>query len=624
LNTFGDASGQRINTSKSKALIIGASTQVILPPTLAGIPVVQHVTSLGIPHVNPTPLAVRPPPVGIVTRSAMRPPDTHLPDPPSHPHVQSVWANRIAGALRRVHKIGRLPLSAMGKGIAMSAYALSTMLYHAEFAGLPPTATAISAVIAQEVGAGVVARLLLGRPQHGGFGLLPVKEHTQARHAAMASRCLVHLMSPHLLHACAYIPAHQSGTPVQQPAPPLTPPPVPEGPRPPPWVDLAAVLLRHVCPTLHPAQTLLCATLSSSESVCRGVLSIPSLPQPIRIPPGVLTHMAVALQALGPLVLAPNTPVAPLMHAILTTPGLSQAVPSLGWRQPPSASNVPGAFLSPVTACLPVRALTEALTHDVARQRAVAHTSYVRAAHRMTPNANVQQHSHAFHLALASAWRSPCDNRHKEVLWRLAVNGIPGFCVHPWLCPCSLHTHVHGAPRQHAFWDCPIATVLVAQLGDIIDNDVPQHSLWLLQPPSPLIDTSVWMVVCMAALTSMEYGRARMWAQYASGKWPSPAPAVLLALSGALTPRIVRDHIIPHVNHARATALSSIAKAVVARFWSILHDIVLDHHHRPPAGWGHLSPDHPFLCVRDQALMINLPHDVPMPVPADALDEAAA
>jgi hypothetical protein len=80
LNTFGDASGQRINPTKSHALLIGTPPAGPIPTTLADIPVVQHITSLGISQSNPlTPPATRSSTTSMQTRGSLRPP------PPLHP-----------------------------------------------------------------------------------------------------------------------------------------------------------------------------------------------------------------------------------------------------------------------------------------------------------------------------------------------------------------------------------------------------------------------------------------------------------------------------------------------------------------------------------------------------------
>jgi hypothetical protein len=48
---------------------------------------------------------------------------------------------RIEGARSKLRKVGQLPLSAMGKGLASSAYATSQVLYLAEFDGMPSSST---------------------------------------------------------------------------------------------------------------------------------------------------------------------------------------------------------------------------------------------------------------------------------------------------------------------------------------------------------------------------------------------------------------------------------------------------------------------------------------------------
>ena len=88
------------------------------------------------------------------------------------------------------------------------------------------------------------------------------------------------------------------------------PPAVDAGDPVPPWVRLAGFLLLASCPTLHPAQTMLAATLASAADVQQGILGVPGVVQRSALPTGLLTRMAAALQAVGPPVLREGRPVA--------------------------------------------------------------------------------------------------------------------------------------------------------------------------------------------------------------------------------------------------------------------------------------------------------------------------
>jgi hypothetical protein len=108
------------------------------------------------------------------------------------------WEGRLAEVERRNTKLAALPLSMFGRGLSVAGYAVSTLLYHAEFAGLPPDAqlqrlqSQLARVVehAQAPGAatprrftGIGQGLLAGSPKGGGFGMLPLVEHVQARWA---------------------------------------------------------------------------------------------------------------------------------------------------------------------------------------------------------------------------------------------------------------------------------------------------------------------------------------------------------------------------------------------------------------------------------------------------------
>jgi len=111
--TFGDASGQRLNIAKTKALWLpppaavsgtsrGRAVAVQLPTSAHGIRLVTSATVLGIE-------------VGLA-----RP-------------AQQQWDDRISKLQRILGKVVGLPLSIFGRAFCASSYATSTVLYHAEF-----------------------------------------------------------------------------------------------------------------------------------------------------------------------------------------------------------------------------------------------------------------------------------------------------------------------------------------------------------------------------------------------------------------------------------------------------------------------------------------------------------
>jgi hypothetical protein len=523
---------------------VGAVPPLPHPPAVAGIPVVSETISLGVPQRNP------PPPLPLParaypTRHALRPPPPPAAPPPS-PLADRQWAARLATATARQARLDRLPLSAMGRGLATSTYTFSTFLFHAEFDGLPDAASAFAASAAANMSRPVPPALLTGSPSVGGFGLLPLREHLSARSAAMAGRLLRHLALPR--------------PPAASPTPP--------------WVSLATVLLCHACPALHPAQTLLSATVSTPDDVAAGTLGAVSargVAQPHCLPPGVLTRMAVALCALGP---PCHSSSVPAVVAALTTRPPDPSVPpaalaGLAWPPPPGALSDP---IHPVAGTASVRALTCLLTAPVTAARAARHAAFVSCALHSSPRADASASLRAFRSSLGAAWRLRCDNRLKEPLWRLAVDAVPGSLIRPWTCPCGARASAAAPPRQHSFWDCPVAVAVRAQLALALHEAPSQPHVWLLQPPRASLRPGVWTLVCLAALSAMEYGRRRLWAD-------------------------------------RESSLDVVGRAAVLRFWCDLQAFVSSCP-SPPSAWGPLGADHPFLCERDGALFVSVPSPV--------------
>ena len=567
LATFASASGQRINPAKSSALFVGDPLPAPAPASLATISVVGSATSLGIPHSTP-PSPPAPPLRARFTRAALRPACTR--PQPAAPHALHAWAQRLLVAGGRMHAIARLPLSPMGRGLGMSAYALSTFLYHAEFAGLPPTLDAFSMRLATAVDPAVPPPLLHGRPAHGGFGLLPLRQHVLARHASTASRLLSYLLPP-------------------SPSAPSSPP-APAPARPPPWVGLASVLLRHACPALHPAQSLLAATLATAEEACRGVVGPPSLPQHARLPPGPMTDMVVALQCLGPLSAPESSP--PPRTTILTpaASGLSRAaLAGLHWPHPRSTPAQLHPPLVPANGVVPVRLATMRLMAPEAALRTSRHAAFVRLAFPAPPPPLSPAIVLArFQASLAAAWRVPCDNRIKATLWRVALDAVPGARVRPWACPCCAPGPPATSGRQHTFWECSVALAVRGQLDAGMALAVTRPSLWLLAPP-PSIPPGLWSLVALTALAAMDHGRRLLWALASAPSWPAPGPA-------------------------RVLAVQAVGDAAALYFWAAIGDFAFAHP-TPPHSVPVLAST-PFLAVRDGRVVALLPPPSPPSSPA--------
>eukprot|EP00798_Chlamydomonas_sp_ICE-L_P025768 gene25768-biopygen20253 len=110
LTFFGQASGLYLNHLKSKLLPIGVPHPLPLPVQILGFPVVAEATTLGVSFTNGSPTC-----------------------PPMTPQ----WSERLAHVERCFSRLAKLPLSSFGRGFSSSSYGLSTLLYHAEFGGIP-------------------------------------------------------------------------------------------------------------------------------------------------------------------------------------------------------------------------------------------------------------------------------------------------------------------------------------------------------------------------------------------------------------------------------------------------------------------------------------------------------
>jgi exonuclease III len=241
LDTFGDASGQRLNRGKSKLLPIGAlPVGQALPAAVCGLPIVTSAVTLGIAFANDDDAA----------RAAMD------------------WAARVDGVLACYKKLACLPLSMFGRAFAASGYGVSQLLYHAEFSDPPATALArlqqatvklVDKGLAPHASPlrpghrlpGVPSGLLPGRPSEGGVGMMAWGPHITARRAVWARRLLEEL-----------------ATPAQAP----------------PWVLAAAVVLQATAPGVQPAFAFL-------EACAAG---------PATLPCATLRRLARGLLALGP------------------------------------------------------------------------------------------------------------------------------------------------------------------------------------------------------------------------------------------------------------------------------------------------------------------------------------
>jgi hypothetical protein len=141
--------------------------------------------------------------------------------------------------------------------------------------------------------------------------------------------------------------------------------------------------------------------------------------------------------------------------------------------------------------------------------------------------------------------------------------------------------------RQHAFWDCPVAAAVRLQVQQRLPAGIQlqQHHVWLLQPPSAVVQPAPWAVIAMAAVEAMSLGRRRLWA--------------LSQQQGVADP------------------VATASQDATRRFWILLLDFARggrravargpDGEERPWRGWSGVGPHHPLLAVRNGVVSVRLP-----------------
>lgn len=566
LARYGEATGQLVNAGKSVAIALGTLTG-LEAGTSTVIPVRDAQRSLGV-RVSAVPVQ----PLQLL-RHGLRG-QVRDPVPELGPGVSPAWEQRIQGVRVMCNMVKGLPVSAMGRGITASSYALSKVLFHAQHEGLPQScADKLRRVLAATVDRpgrlqlpGVPSALLSGSPRDGGFGLLPVVQHVTALHSQCCQQLLRGL-------------GVGDGPGVGQVVPS--------------WVPVAALVLRGVCPTLHPVQTLLLAAFSTEVHARQGRLTGVEA-QRVLMPEGVLRNIGMALQRLGPLSFHPGHEGPPgveprlwLQQPNVPPAEVTAHAAHLVWG---SQRDQPrGSALGP-SRMLRVRAVTGMQLLSVQRQRAAAHRAF--AAQALQGSGLDAGAGDCVALQFCRSfprlWKLPWSNSHKETLWRLAVNGVQGAGGHdvchrkPCMCGFQLSAEQLRAGdgtvhRQHAFWGCPVAQEVCRQLQLGLGQGVllQQHHVWLLQPPAASVQLVVWQVTCLAALEAMARAHRYLW-------WMARREGVVPGGDGVQDQRLMLQA------KARAAGL----------FWTALQDFVAQGKWPPGKGWEFVGPQHAFVGVQ--------------------------
>lgn len=119
---------------------------------------------------------------------------------------------------------------------------------------------------------------------------------------------------------------------------------------------------------------------------------------------------------------------------------------------------------------------------------------------------------------LRRMWALPWENERKEVLWRLALNGLPTAArmdKDGEGCPCGT---AFAADRSHNYFACPAARAVVAAVEAELTGDWAMQetrrldtvNVWLATPPfipGQVLHQGVWDVVCLCILNAMDMAR---------------------------------------------------------------------------------------------------------------------
>lgn len=259
----------------------------------------------------------------------------------------------------------------------------------------------------------------------------------------------------------------------------------------------------------------------------------------------------------------------PSVHLDTSMPhALAAITPGLGW--------VAADGSTVLLQSLSVSAATQLQLQPITEERTQRMQAFVRLAleepGQQQPAAEaVDAAVHELQRQLGRVWRGVrWENSNKEVYWRLLVDGLP--------TPQRLHT---GEPclcggavapgRDHVYWGCPVAVAVRQQLeGAMPGVQLSRAAVWLMRAPQG-IHVGVWRVVCLAALSAMDYGRKQLH-------------------------RLDNLQQCSSVARQQATVVPMLVVPQMAAtmFWALLQDFAVLG--AAPRGWGAvLGASHPFL-----------------------------
>ena len=561
MDTFAEATGQRLHPIKTKLLPVGMCDMDQLPAEVEDFRVVGEATALGITFK-----------AGV-----------------GAPCLD--WEGRLAGVQKAFDKAAGLGLSAMGRGLAGAAYGVSKLLYHAEFVDLPPSS--VTSQLARATRILVLGKpgdkhrlfcvptaMLSQSPGRGGWGALPWLEHIRARHACWAGRLLAPsgTQQPWVALARGLL-ASAAGSPLEADIPPplrrilsaLQALPCAAAAQDPAAMDAATRSLVHAMPVAWltgrrwpELQHLACSTLGGL-SIMKAALEQresvdPQLQQQLALcrsiaasaAGGASQSLAAVTQAVA--ALPPEWATAGMAccaaPAPLQPPAWVDIMQSTAaWRLPSRQGR--GKLLQPWQ--LSVKSATSI-------QLSVA--EHARDAIFDSAASIIGCGKTDIIAAFTRIWALSWDNVYKEVFWALIYDAYPTAerLGQQWTCGCGAAT----PGRLHHFWECPVACNMVLEIQRHLPHSTPQLQIvhiWLGQSPGE-IALDAWLVVALAALGAMRSAQRYM---------------SRLSLSNASGDNASND-------------VTRASRHAIARFWALLSDYCVLGQMDPPSSANVLMP----------------------------------
>ena len=612
--TFAAASGQHLAPEKTHLLPIGSQPPAPLPPAIHGLQVVPTAEALGLQfHAGTQPATAN-------------------------------WQPRLQRVEAAHEKLASLGLLAFGRGFGSAAYGVSQLLYCCELAGfpLPAAVTRLSTITAKLVDrglapsdahhafAGVRAELLAGHPRRGGFGALPWQQHIHARHAAWAVRlaladpqrpwaavasAVLRQVHPQLspLHLLSWRPTDgaeqrlppplrrmwdglRALPPLQQVAPPqphawccavpLWGNPLlrlPDGqPLASRFGDLAASSLRSI-PALQAAHHQLQHLQPQQYTTALRVQLFGWAAADAFLDLQRTRDQLAALLAALPAGWADAAWAHLGSSSVTEADALAVLRDSLGWQLGDTPITLPH---------FRVRHGTQLQLQQsgLQQERLQRFAAFEALAAPGTPA--VADGSEVARL-LPRLWQLPWENQHKEVYWRLVLNGLAlASRMHgSGPQPCACGSPAPQPDRRHHFWDCPVAAAVRSTLAAQLGGQQPsRQQLWLMRHPAG-VHAGVWDAVCLAALAAMDGGRRQLAARLLQARQAADGP------SSSRHP--------PPPPPTPAQLVPAAQRHAVARLWDLLQDLCTVG--TAPAAWQQQLPaEHPFICWDVEAHRLRL------------------